>query len=89
MRKLRNRVLAVCVLMTAVGVAQTPSGKQKAGDKKSAGAGRNMPVMPGSEQWTDVPAAALVGTPAVEMGGTIKLAVLQGDPMTPGHSYTL
>ena len=26
--------------------------------------------------------AALVGTPSVDMGGTVKIAVLQGDPMT-------
>jgi quercetin dioxygenase-like cupin family protein len=46
-------------------------------------------VMPGSEQWMDTPAAALVGTPSMEMGGTVKIAVLQGDPMTAGRSYTL
>jgi len=45
--------------------------------------------MPGSEQWMDIPAAALVGTPAVEMGGTLKIAILQGDPMTPGRLFTL
>jgi quercetin dioxygenase-like cupin family protein len=31
----------------------------------------------------------MVGTPSVDMGGTVRIAVLQGDPMTPGHSYTL
>jgi quercetin dioxygenase-like cupin family protein len=31
----------------------------------------------------------MVGTPSVEMGGTVRIAVLQGDPMTAGHSYTL
>jgi hypothetical protein len=38
------------------------------------------PVMPGSEQWMHIPAAALAGTPSVEMGGTLKIAILQGDP---------
>jgi len=48
-----------------------------------------MVVEPGSEKWVDVPAAALVGTPSVELGGTLRLAVLQGDPTTAGRSYTL
>jgi hypothetical protein len=82
-------VLVVCLVLVAVGVAQTPPAKQTAAEKKSGGAGRGMVVMPGSEQWMDIPAAALVGTPSVEMGGTIKIAVLQGDPMTAGRSYTL
>ena len=48
-----------------------------------------MVVTPGSEKWGDLPAEALVGTPSVEMGGTLRLAVLQGDPSTTGRSYTL
>ncbi|HEY6369153.1 MAG TPA: hypothetical protein VIX37_01120 [Candidatus Sulfotelmatobacter sp.] len=60
-----------------------------ADEKKSGGAKGGPLVMPGSEQWMDIPAAALVGTPSVEMGGTVKIAVLQGDPMTTGRSYTL
>jgi hypothetical protein len=81
-------VLVLCALLTAAGVAQTPPAKQTAATKKSGGAGGGM-VMPGSEQWMDLPAAALVGTPSVEMGGTVKIAVLQGDPMTAGRSYTI
>jgi hypothetical protein len=46
-------------------------------------------VTPGSEKWGDIPAAALVGTPSVEMGGTLRLAVIQGDPTKAGRSYTL
>ncbi|HLW98644.1 MAG TPA: cupin domain-containing protein [Candidatus Acidoferrales bacterium] len=46
-------------------------------------------VAPGTETWGDIPAAALVGTPSVDMGGTFKLAVVQGDPMTPGRSFTV
>lgn len=82
-------VLVVCSMLVAVAMAQTPSATQKAVEKKSGGMARGMAVMPGSEQWMDIPAAALVGTPSVEMGGTIKIAVLQGDPMTAGRSYTL
>jgi hypothetical protein len=78
----------VMVVMAAVVMAQTPAA-HKAAEKKSGGAAHGVVVMPGAEQWMDVPAAALVGTPSVEMGGTLKLAVLQGDPMGAGHSYTV
>jgi len=89
MTKQRIGVLAVCLLLAAAGMGQTPPAKQMAVEKKSGGAARSAPVMPGSEQWMDIPAAALVGTPSVEMGGTVKIAILQGDPMTAGRSYTL
>ncbi|MBZ5643137.1 MAG: cupin domain-containing protein [Acidobacteriia bacterium] len=46
-------------------------------------------VAMGSEKWGDIPAAALVGTPSVEMGGKLQLAVVQGNPMAPGQPYTL
>jgi hypothetical protein len=82
-------VLVVCLLLVVGGVAQTPPAKEMAVGKNGGGAARSVLVMPGSEQWTDIPAAALVGTPSVEMGGTVKIAVLQGDPMTAGRSYTL
>jgi hypothetical protein len=89
MTKQRVGVPAVCLLLAAAGMGQAPPKKQMAAEKKGgAGAGSAL-VMPGSEQWMDVPAAALVGTPSVEMGGTVKIAVLQGDPMTAGRSYTL
>ena len=63
----------------------------KAPTKTNAGASGHgaIVVEPGSEQWGDVPAAALVGTPSVEMGGTLKIAIIQGDPMTAGRSYTI
>ena len=89
MTKQRIGVLVVCLLVVGVVVAQTPPAKQKAAEAKSGGAMHGPIVMPGSEQWMDIPAAAMVGTPAVEMGGTLKIAVLQGDPMTAGRSYTL
>lgn len=89
MTKQRVAVLVVCLLLAAAGVARTLAAKQMSVEKRSGGAARSEPVMPGSEQWMDIPTAALVGTPSVEMGGTIKIAVLQGDPMTPGRSYTV
>ena len=89
MTKQRIGVVAVSLLLAAAGVAQTPPAKQMAGEKKSGGAMRSPLVMPGSEQWVDIPAAALVGTPSVEMGGTVKMAVLQGDPTTAGRSFTI
>jgi len=90
MRKLGIGVVVACLLVvTVVAVAQTSAAHQTPGEKKSGGATHSPVVMPGAEQWMDIPAAALVGTPSVEIGGTLKLAVLQGDPMGAGHSYTL
>ncbi len=89
MTKQRIGVLFVSLLLTVVGMAQTPPATQTGMEKKGSSSVHGAVVMPGSEQWTDVPAAALVGTPSVEMGGTVKIAVLQGDPMTAGRPYTL
>ena len=76
-------MLISSALLALAGLAQTPAAK------KSVGAASGGPVMPGSEQWMDIPTAALVGTPSVEMGGTLKIAILQGDPMTAGRSFTI
>ncbi len=89
MTKKRIGALVVCSLLATAAMTQTPPAKQMATDKKTGGTARGAIVMPGSEQWMDIPAAALVGTPSVEMGGTMKIAVLQGDPMTAGRAYTL
>jgi len=82
--------LALVALLPWNASAQTKA-PEKAPAKASAPAAKHeaMVVEPGSEKWGDVPAAALVGTPSVEMGGTLKVAIIQGDPMTPGRSYTL
>lgn len=87
MREVQRGVLCVSLLVAMAGLAQTPTAKKAAAARN--GGARGVVVMPGSEQWMDVPAAALVGTPSVEMGGTLKVAILQGDPMTAGRSYTL
>jgi len=78
--------LAFLALLPCVAGAQTkaPAKANAASAKHSA-----MIVEPGSEKWGDVPAAALVGTPSVELGGTLRVAIIQGDPMTAGRSYTL
>ena len=80
------------VLWTLLALLPWITGAQtKAPAKHSAAAAKQsaMVVETGSEKWGDVPAAALVGTPSVEMGGTLRLAVIQGDPMTAGRSFTL
>ena len=78
-------LLIVVVWLPWAAPAQT-----KAPAKKSAaGMHGAIIVEPGSEKWGDVPAAALVGTPSVELGGTLKLAVLQGDPTQEGRPYTI
>lgn len=81
----KSALLILLAALPWIAGAQTkPPAKANAAAKQSA-----MVVEPGSEKWGDVPAAALVGTPSVEMGGTLRLAVLQGDPMTAGRSYTV
>src|SRR5438477_369281 len=89
MTKQRIGVAVVIALLAVAGLAQAPPAKQKPAAKKNGGAVSGGPVMPGSEQWMDIPAPALVGTPSVEMGGTLKIAILQGDPMTAGRSFTV
>src|SRR5271155_3479047 len=83
MTKYRIGMLLVCVCLASATFAQTEPAKKTVGAMSSPG------VMPGSEKWMDLPAAALVGTPSVDMGGTVKIAILQGDPMTAGRSYTV
>src|SRR6202041_1556029 len=82
----RAGLLIIFVLLPVTAGAQTKQSTKKASASASS---TSMIVEPGSEKWGDVPAAAMVGTPSVEMGGTVRVAVLQGDPMTAGRSYTL
>ena len=79
-------MMASLSLLAVIAGAQT-----KAPAKKSSALAATNPMVvePGSEKWGDIPATALVGTPSVEMGGTLKLAVIQGDPMTAGRTYTV
>ena len=79
-------LLTLLVLLACTAGAQTnaPVKTRAAAEKQIA-----MVVEAGSEKWGEVPAAALVGTPSVEMGGTLRLAVIQGDPTKAGRTYTL
>lgn len=79
------------VLLTAIALLPLAAGAQTKSPAKASAAAKPVQsvVELGSEKWGDVPAAALVGTPSVEMGGTLRVAVIQGDPMTAGRSYTL
>ena len=78
--------VTLLVLLPWTARAQT---KEPAKATPAAAKPSPMVIEPGSEKWGDVPAAALVGTPSVELGGTLRVAVIQGDPMTAGRSYTL
>ena len=80
------------VLLTLLALLTWTAGAQtNAPVKTRAAVGKQgaMVVEPGSEKWGEVPAAALIGTPSVEMGGTLRLAVIQGDPTKAGRTYTL
>src|SRR6202451_1435404 len=82
MTKQRLGLLLGCSLLAIAGWAQTPPAKKGGG--AAGGAGKA-----GARQTEGILGAALVGTPLVDMGGTLKVAILQGDPMTAGRSYTL
>ena len=82
----RTGLLIIFMLLPGVAGAQTKPPAKEAPARASSSA---MIVQPGSEKWGDVPAAAMVGTPSVEIGGTLKVAIIQGDPMTAGRTYTL
>ena len=80
------------VLLTLLALLAWTAGAQTNESVKTraaAGKQSTMVVEPGSEKWGEVPAAALVGTPSVDMGGTLRLAVIQGDPTKAGRTYTL
>jgi hypothetical protein len=81
----KQKIAAFCVgaVLAVASFAQAQTAKKAATAPSGPG------IMPGAEQWMDIPAAAMVGTPSVEMGGTLKIAILQGDPMTAGRSYVV
>ena len=80
----KTRIALVVAVVTAVAVSGSAQMPSKQGGSMSAA-----PTLPGSEQWIDIPAAALVGTPSVPVGGTLKVAILQGDPLTAGGPYVV
>jgi hypothetical protein len=82
----RAGLLILSLLLPVIAEAQT---KKPATETPARPSGGPMIVEPGSEKWGDIPAAAMVGTPSVEVGGTLRVAIIQGDPMTAGHTYTL
>jgi len=75
--------LLAFLLLAVSGFSQTKAPAKKAASPMAV-------VVPsGSEKWGDIPAEAMVGTPSVEMGGKVQMAVVQGDPMKAGTPYTL
>lgn len=82
-------LFTLLVLPAWTASAQTNAPAKSAKTKPVAAKPSAIVVEPGSEKWGDVPAAALLGTPSVEMGGTLRLAVLQGNPTKAGGTYTL
>ena len=80
----RTIFVLTCLFLAAPTFAQT-----QAPAKKAAAPAMATVVPSGSEKWGDIPAAAMVGTPSVDMGGKIQLAVVQGNPMQAGVPYTL
>jgi hypothetical protein len=86
-------VFALLLILASSCLAQTkpPAKTQIKPAKKhsTANPAAAMMVPLGEEKWGDVPPAAMKGTPSVELGGRLQLAVLQGNPMLPSQPYTL
>jgi hypothetical protein len=82
----RNLALLTCLLLATSALAQTKSPAKKAASSASPMA-KMVPL--GEEQWGDIPAEAMVGTPSVEVGGKLQIAIMQGNPMKAGSPYTL
>ena len=82
----RTRVVLSCLLLATSTLAQTKSPAKKSGTSATAMA----TVIPlGAEKWGDIPAGVLVGTPSVEVGGKLQIAIVQGNPMQAGQPYTV
>ena len=78
--------LVLFVFLAFVAAAQTTQSPKK---NPAPSAGGMVMVQPGSEQWGDIPDGVLVGKPSVDVGGTLKVAILQGDPSKPTRTYTV
>ncbi|MGH6630612.1 MAG: cupin domain-containing protein, partial [Burkholderiales bacterium] len=46
-------------------------------------------LAPNQLNWTAPPEGVIRGTPSVEAGGTLRYAVVEGDPMKPGVPFTI
>jgi hypothetical protein len=80
----RTIIVTAFLILATSGFAQTNAPARKAPAHAMA-----IVVPSGSEKWGDIPAAAMVGAPSVDMGGKLQLAVVQGNPMQAGSPYTL
>ena len=82
----RTRVVLSCLLLATSTLAQTKSPAKKSEPSATAMA----TVVPlGAEKWGDIPAGVMVGTPSVEVGGKLQIAIVQGNPMQAGQPYTV
>jgi hypothetical protein len=81
----RTIIFAVACLA----IAASLSAQTKAPAKKEPMAMSPVVIPAGNEVWGDIPAAAMVGNPSVDVGGKLQLAVVQGNPMKAGTPYTL
>lgn len=78
-------IFVAAMLVAPVCLAQTKDTKPKA----PAEAPRPIVVAPGDAKWDDLPANLMVGTPSVEMGGELRVAVLEGDPAKAGSPFSI
>lgn len=82
----RTTSVLICLLLATSCLAQTKSPVKKSGASANVEA---VMVPLGTEKWGDIPPSAMVGTPSVEIGGKLQMAVVQGNPMLAGQPFTL
>jgi hypothetical protein len=66
--------------------AQSESEKSKPAAKAAP---KHFMVAPGQAKWTAPPEGTIRGTPSVDGGGTLRYALISGEPMKPGASFTI
>src|ERR1700687_3358050 len=85
-----STISALLLILASSCLAQTKAPAKSPVKKSRAAKPPEAIMVPlGEEKWGDVPAASMKGTPSVELGGRLQLAVIQGNPMLPSQPYTL
>ncbi len=54
-----------------------------------ASLGKHFIVAPGEVKWTKPPAGITQGTPSVDAGGLLRFALVEGNPLKPGATFTI
>jgi uncharacterized membrane protein len=81
--------LAAAVLAAPVCFAQGQTEAKDTKPKATAAAPKHYIVAPKDVNWEAPPASLMTGTPSVDSGGTLRYALVEGDPAKAGAPFTL